>query len=222
MISMKILRLLLLVLMISGCGTASDDAGEPTNGFDYAKFEERFRETKLPYTLTDTGLIRNKDTAAIRDPRFLAWITDSIQRKMFGKTTGIRWIPLVKINAEDESYFITKGVSGNKTGALLTVFDKDNAYGASMPLLLPDNDPASSQVAAIDRQLSISKTTVSKLKYDVIVEGKDVFIYNRALKGFTLIITDELNEENNELFNAIDTLGKKHKYAGDYTRNKNN
>lgn len=212
----------LLILLASACGGKDEGDAAESGGFNFAKFAERFKSANPPYVLTDQDLLRNRDTSAIRDPWFLARIPDSLKRKMFGKTTGIRWVPLARIDTEEETYFITKGSSGNGSAALLTTFDKEKVYGASMPFLVPDKVPASTQVSAIDRQHSISKTTTSKLKYDVIVEGKDVFIYNRAAKGYTLIITDELNEKEGELVNPIDTLGKKHRFAGDYLRGKNN
>lgn len=219
---MKILGLLLLLMVGSGCGN-EEDGKEGAEQFNYTGFAGRFRAATLPYTLSDTGLLKNRDTAAIRDPQFLGRISDSLKRKMFGKTTGIRWVPLARIESEGkETYFITKGISGSQKAALLTVFDSDHAYGASIPFLVPDKDPASSQVSAIDRQYSISKNTVSKLKYDVLIEGKDVFIYNNALKDFTLIITDELNEEEDELYNPIDTFPGKHRFAGDYGTGRNN
>lgn len=216
------LGLLLLLMVASGCGNDTDGE-EEVEGFNYGGFAQRFRTVALPYSLSDTGLLKNRDTAAIRDPQFLGWISDSLKRRMFGKTTGIRWVPLARIESEGkETYFITKGISGNQKAALLTVFDNENAYGASIPFLVPDKDPASSQVSAIDRQYSISKTTVSKLKYDVLIEGRDVFIYNTALKNFTLIITDELNEEEDELYNPIDTFSRNHRFAGDYGTGRNN
>jgi hypothetical protein len=219
---MKMLGLLLLLMIASGCGNEGD-VEEGAEGFNYTGFAKRFPAVKLPYSLSDTGLQKNRDTAALRDPQFLKWISDSLKRKMFGKTTGIRWVPLARIESEGkETYFITKGIAGSQKAALLTVFDNENAYGASIPFLVPDRDPASSQVSAIDRQFSISKNTVSKLKYDVLIEGKDVFIYNSALKNFTLIITDELNEEEDELYNPIDTFSRKHRFAGDYGTERNN
>src|SRR5687767_5991989 len=116
---MKMLGLLLLLMVASGCANNGDGADEASEGFNYAGFVKQFRPVSLPYSLSDTGLLKNRDTAAIRDPQFLRWISDSIKRKMFGKTTGIRWVPLARMEAEgQETYFITKGISGNQKAAL--------------------------------------------------------------------------------------------------------
>jgi hypothetical protein len=53
-------------------------------------------------------------------------------------------------------------------------------------------------------------------------EGKDVYEYDAATKQFSLILTDPLNKKAGDVINPIDTLPRKHKFAGDYVRDKKN
>lgn len=220
---MKKLRFLLLLLTAFGCSnnkTAQPDEEEA--GFDFETFSERYAAASLPYQLSDTGLLKNKDTARIPATQFAPFVADSIKKKIFGKTTGIRYIPLQKLEKRGETYFITKAVSGNKTVALLTVFGKEHDTAASFPFLIPDADASTTQVSTIDNALSVSRNVTRKSQDDVTVEGKDVYAYNAAINGFTLVLTDVLDEGTQELINPIDTLPRKHRFSGDYGKDKKN
>lgn len=220
---MKRLGCLLGLVAVLSCGTKKGAAPEDENTFDYETFSKHYAVAKLSYQLTDTGLLRNRDTARLMAAQLAPFIADSIKKKLFGKTTGIRYIPLKKIeNKKGESYFITKAVSGGKTVALLTVFGKEKDAAASFPFLVPDADAATVQVSTIDNAYSVSRNVVRKGKDDVTVEGKDVYAYNAAINGFTLVLTDLLDEKVQDLINPIDTLPRKHRFSGDYVRDKKN
>jgi hypothetical protein len=150
-------------------------------------------------------------------------IPDSIKKKLVGATKNIKYIPLAKIEAPNaESYYILKAASGSRKAALMTVFDKENNYSGAFPLLVPDGNAATSQVSTIDKAYSISRNVARRTKDDVTVEGKDVYVYNAAVKGFTLIMTDALEDGSQELINPIDTFSRKQKFTGDYIRDKKN
>jgi hypothetical protein len=101
-------------------------------------------------------------------------------------------------------------------------FGKDNKFAAAFPFLIPDNDPATSQVSMIDKSLSISKNVLKSQPNSLNAEGKDVFIYNSESRQFMIIMTDPLDDTNLELINPIDTLRKTHRFAGDYGKGKRN
>jgi hypothetical protein len=213
--------MLVFCLLLFACkGKDKKVSGE--TGFDYKSFAASFKKADLPFLLTDTGLLTNKDTAWIRSADFAAYVPDSLKKKVFG-TSKLKYAPLARLEVpKAETYFIVKASSGTKRAAFILSFDKSGQYAATLPFLVPDNDPATSQTSSIDKAYSISRNVTRKNKNDINAEGKDVYAYNNDAKQFTLIMTDLLDETSGELINPIDTLPKTHKYAGDYSSGKKN
>ena len=212
----------LLVLTLS-CTDKKKETVVDESKYSYTVFTNRFTTAVLPYSLSDTDLLHNTDTATIKNEEFLSFIPDSIKKKLVGDGKNIKYIPLVKIKEpKAESYYVVKVVNGTKKAALLVVYDKKDSITAALPFLIPDADPLINQVSIIDKSYSISRNVSHKTKDDVVTEGKDVFAYNAATKGFVLVMTDILDDANLELINPIDTLPKNHKWAGDYVKNKKN
>lgn len=216
----RILQWVLIVTVLA-CNNEKKVEPEDETVFRYTSFSERFKEAKLPYTLSDTGLLKNEDTAAIRNQAFISFIPDSVKKKLFPNTSKVRYIPLARVAAANgEQYFIVKAEGGSRKAALLMVFDQGQNYGATLPFLVPDNDPKSSQVSSLDKAFSITRSVTSRGEEDVLLEGKDVYVYNKDARQFTLIMTDLLDEGEMEVLNPIDTFARTHRYAGDYTQGK--
>ena len=207
-----------LVLMLA-CNNKSAEIEE--EGFSYEKFSERFPASKLPYQVSDTALLNNRDTSTIRSAEFAAFIPDSLKTRLFGKNAKVRYISQAQIRAGEETgLYIVKAIDGNKRAVLLIAFDKGE-YSAAFPLLVPDTDPSTTQWSTIDKSLGITKT-VSKRTADVSAEGREVYQYDAASKQFSLVLTNPLDNRNAELINPIDTFPRKHKFAGDYGKDKKN
>ncbi len=199
--------------LLFSCGN-KDEEKEGQEGFGYDAFSAAFKEVQAPYQLTDTILNNNKDTAALTASAFTMLLPDSLRTKIFGKG-AIRFIPMTRIQSPDaETYFIVKAVGGNKKAAIVYVYDKDGNFGASMPFLVPDNDPATAQFTSIEKSYVISRNVVKKIGGEI-EDGKDVYAYNREGKNFMLIMTDPLLQ-NTTIVNPIDTLGRTNRFAGDY------
>jgi hypothetical protein len=215
----------LLLCFIAACGEKkSTSAGEEGGSeFNYRAFESKFTEAKLPYTLSDTGLLNNKDTAQLRNTAFAALLGDSLKTIVFGKDAKPRFTALTRFSEkEGTSYFVVRAQTAARRTALLYVFDKDGQFGAAFPFMIPDADPATTQVSSVDRSFSITRTINRKLDKDKTSDQKDVHIYNSAIKGFTLIMTDAPDDSLVELINPIDTLKRSNPVAGDYTKGKRN
>src|SRR5687767_12165324 len=105
---MKWLGLVVWMMAFTACSNnkqeePQDEEEEAT--FDYSRFSDRFAEATLPYQLTDTGLLKNTDTSALRNVAFTAFIPDSINQKLIGKGRNIKYIPIAKIEVpKGESY----------------------------------------------------------------------------------------------------------------------
>jgi hypothetical protein len=215
------LSVFLLALVVFACN--SSNSPEEKTGYTYEQFASSFKNASLPFHLSDTFLLKNKDTAAIRDTLFSSSLQDSAINRIFGKSNKIKYIPLWKIEArEGVNYFITKVENKNRKAAFLFVFDKENKLTAGFPFLVPDNNPLTTEVSSIDKAFSISRSVFLKQPNGVTAEGKNVYAYDKNLKSFVLVMTDPLDEKNLELVNPIDTLSKLHKLAGDYTSDKRN
>lgn len=216
----SILYLVLLVTVIA-CNNEKKEEPEDETVFRFESFSGRFKDAKLPFSLTDTGLLKNEDTATIRNQAFISFIPDSIKKKLFPNTSKVRYIPLARVAASNgEQYFILKAEGGSRKAALLMAFDQAQNYGATLPFLVPDKDSKSSQVSTLDKAFSITRAVSRRNEDDVLLEGKDVYVYNKDARQFTLIMTDMLDEGEMEVLNPIDTFARTHRYAADYTQGK--
>lgn len=190
-------------------------------GFSYEKFSELFPSEQTSYQLTDANLLSNKDTTSIRSAEFAAFISDSVKRKLFGKTGKVKYIALARVKApKNTSYYIVKAISGTKRAALLLPFTNDQ-FDAVFPFLIPDDDATTTQTSTIDKSNAIIKGISQKKSGGEVAEGREVYQYVPEAKQFTLLLTNPLNNTA-ELINPIDTLPKKHKFSGDYLKDKKN
>ncbi len=198
---------------------ASLTGDEPVEISDFIDF---FPEKKLPFTVADTSLLKkDKDSLLIGYKVFTQFVPDSLIVGIFGKTVKPKIYPLAAIRG-DETYLISKMMSGDKRLAFVTVFDKKDQFIAGMPLLRVDQTSATQQSVTIDRGLSLTQNVLRKNADGSMSDGKDVYILNKDAKAFTLIMTDALDDKVTELINPIDTASRKQKFTADYGSGKMN
>lgn len=216
----RLVFLVALAFFLTACKdddkTKKDDAEKNQQGL-----AAYFAEAKVPYQLTDTGLLKNNDTISVPASLVSPLLADSIKNGYFGKNANLKYTALARFAQKNkETYYVVKASAGTKKAALLLVFDAQNAFGASYPFLLPDNDPNTSQVSSVDKNFTLTKAVTLRSGPDVIGEGKEVLAYDASTKSFGLIMMDALNDNPTELSNPIDTFSKNNKLAGDYFLNK--
>ncbi|HEU4470531.1 MAG TPA: hypothetical protein VFR58_05560 [Flavisolibacter sp.] len=211
---------LVLLVLVAACKGKRNGDKQDEEGFSYEQFSEQFAKGSLPYVLTDTGLLRNTDTAAVQGVAFASFVPDSARTKWFGKGKT-RYIPMAQVSGKGNSFYIVKAVTGNKKGALLFSFT-DGKFGGVFPFLLPDADPSTSQSSSVDKSLSITKFIQKKQEDNSIAEGKEVYGYDGASGQFPLILVNPIDNGSAEVINPIDTLPRKHKFSGDYIKDKRN
>lgn len=211
-----------LLLALCACGGGAGKEDKEENSFTYEGFSNRFKTVSPPYALSDTGLLANKDTAALSPSFVQNLISDSVKNLALPGAKTIRYVPLAKIAAEGETYYLLKLEAAQKKAAVLVAFDKEGKNSASFPFLVPDKDPATNQTSSIDKSLSISRNTLRRAADESTKEGKDVHIYNPASGGYTLIMTEILDEDTLGIINPIDTFSKKNRLAGDYYNGQRN
>ncbi|GAB4091434.1 hypothetical protein [Flaviaesturariibacter terrae] len=214
--------LLLLGLMACSDGPKKEPVvkGEEGSSFSYSSFAGRFPKAALPYCISDTALQHSADTASLRYPEFTSLLPDSMKTALFGDGKP-RYTPLARTgDVSGVEFFAVRASSGSQHVALLYRFEQEK-FSALFPLLVPDEDEATTQTSSVDRSGTITRNVVKKMPKEQTAEGKDVYVYNPQAKGFTLILTDPL-EDNQDVLNPIDTFGRKHPLAGDYVKGPRN
>lgn len=211
-----------LLLACNGKEETKDGADTAAEDNTSLAFTKRFKSRPVPYQLSDTALLANKDTATLSGQYLSSVVPDSTLKKLFGKGK-VKFTPMARLtDKNDDNYYIVKGTAGEKKAVLVVVLDKSGSYGATLPFLVPDNDPATAQSSTIDKSFAITRSTMLRSGNDVGSEGKEVLAYDAAEKQFTLVMTDLLNDRPAVLVNPIDTFPKTHRLAGDYYLNKKN
>ena len=216
----------ILMLWLAGCNgddAATKSSGEESTSPGKGITAEGFKKISPPYSLSDTFLLAIDDTATLQSPLVLSAISDSLKQSLFGSSENVKYTPLVQMDDKSsDSYLIVKATAGGKTAAIIIATPASGEGGIALPFLQPDNDPATQQTSTIDKSFTITRSVTRRIPDEVSVEGKDVYVFNRDAKNFTLIMTDQLDDGNTALINPIDTLGQTHRFAGDYTKDKNN
>ena len=151
---------------------------------------------------------KEKDSLLIADKIFAQFVPDSVLAKVFGKNAKPKIYMGKRVTIEKETYLFTKAITADKKTLLVLCFDKENKFKAYLPLLVQDNDPATTQVSGLDRRFSFYKTISLKRPDGSSAEGKEVYIYNDEAGQFLLIMTDPLDDRVQEVINPIDTFAQ--------------
>lgn len=218
----KIIAAVLVLALLAGCkGKKTSLKDDDT--VDVADFIEFFEVTKAPVRLADTSLVRNiNDSSLIGYKIFTQFIPDSLLAKDFGKAAKPRLYPIGRVMDKNKDiYLFVKAVNGAKRVAYLACFDKDQKYLAAMPLARYGFDKTTSNYGLLDSKFQITTYKESKAPNSVQFK-RNVYILNNDAAQFTLIMTEPNEEIIENVINPIDTLQRKHKFAGDYVKDKRN
>ncbi|MEO8404998.1 MAG: hypothetical protein ABI480_10395 [Chitinophagaceae bacterium] len=212
---------LTFIILLAGCKSKKASlSGEEE--IDYSDFVDFFPEVKFPYQFNDTHVMgKDNDSLLISQKVFTQFVPDSILTQLFGKTAKVKIYPMGKAKSDD-TYLFAKIVWGTKKMAMVVAFDKNKNFVAAMPILQPDQSPATKQSAVMDVRQTFSKIITRKNADGSTSDGKDVYVLNNDAHEFMLIMTDALDDKMTELINPIDTLPRKQKYSADYGSGKQN
>lgn len=189
------------------------------------EFVEFFPELSLPYTIADTSLLKkNNDSTAIGNKIFAQIAGDTVFKRVFGSKVKPALYPIGRVAVKKaETYLFIKATSSEKKAAYLLTFDKNNKFTASLPLMVLDADPQTSQTAGMDSRYTISLNRQRKNADGSAIYHRDAYVYNSA-GVYTLILTESNDDvaATTEVINPLDTFAHKHKYSGDYVKDKRN
>jgi hypothetical protein len=194
---------------------------EPVAITDFIEF---FQPLSLPYQLSDTVFLKkDKDSLLISYKNFSQFVPDSLLRSIYNKGVKPKIYALGKaVEPKAEKYLFVKTVSGDKKALFILAFDKNDKYVAGMPLLKSISIAGNTHSFVFDKRFTLTKILSRKNRDGSISEGKDVYVLNAAAGGFSLIMTDALEDKVTELINPIDTLPRKNKWSADYSNGKMN
>ena len=217
------LVLLFAILLLAGCKNKKVSLKDD-EVVEVSDFIEFFPEVTLPYYVYDTTLLKKQsDSLLIGNKIFAQFASDSLLNKDFGKAVKPKLYPLARIKEKGAGiYLVAKAVHGNKRAAYLLCFNDDNKFTTAMPLVKYGFDNSTTAYGLLDKKFQITtyrerRATGAEMSYK-----KNVYFYNNAAESFTLILTEPNQEIIENVYNPIDTLPKKNKYAGDYIKDKKN
>ena len=215
--------LLAAFYLLSACGNKKKPSLSGTDEVVISDFIESFELITPPFEVADTSLNRKeKDSLLIGNKIFTQFVPDSVLVKVFGKNAKPKIYMGKRVEIEKETYLFVKAITAEKKASLVLCFDNENNFKAFLPLLVPDANPATTQISGLDKRFSFYKTISLKEPDGSIAEGKEVYIYNNEAAQFLLIMTDPIDDRVKEVINPIDTLAKKNKFSADYIKDKMN
>lgn len=223
---MRLLGCVLLCLGIAACSDAPKKDPEPKAApagatVSLKEMAAAFPKATLPWSISDTLLHRASDTASLPATEWTALLPDSLKATLSGEGKT-RFTPLARLDGAQDgaTYLALRTTNGSHHNALLYRFEGDR-FTAAFPLLVPDADEATAQVSTVERSGAITLGITKKLPKEVVADGKDVYLYNKDLHTFALILTDPL-EDKQDVGNPIDTFARTHPLAGDYVKGPRN
>ena len=215
--------LMAVFYLVSGCGSKKKPSLSGTDEVVISDFIESFELAKPPIDISDTTLNKKeKDSLLIGNNVFAQFVPDSVVSKVVGKNAKPKIYMGKRVEIDKETYLFVKVVAAEKKAALVLCFDEDKEFKASLPLLIPDANPATSQVSGLDRKLTFYKNISLRDPDGSVAEGKEAYSYSNEIGQFLLIMTDPLDDRIQEVINPIDTLPKKNKFSADYIKDKMN
>ncbi|HEX6193315.1 MAG TPA: hypothetical protein VFZ42_13160 [Chitinophagaceae bacterium] len=195
---------------------------------EISDFISYFQPIELPLQF-DAPMMAKKgnDSLLISQKIFRQFVPDSTLGKLLVKNPAWKIYPLGQVEAsKDEKYLFAKAIIPKtpRSVALILVFDNKNNFLNAMNAWNSDKDLTKTIQATtvVDKKFTITRTAIRKNADGSVSEGKDIYAFNPESKNFTLIMTDAIGDVATELINPIDTFGRKHKYAADYSTAKTN
>lgn len=192
---------------------------------DIKDFVAAFPQIDVPLRITDTNFVKMADTTLISYTVFSQFIPDSILQGIINKKAKKFTIhPVGKIQKENELYLLTNFTQNKKTTLFTFLLNKENKYLGNLELLQQGNKDGYQHYVSITSEptfiISREKTNFSNETFYT----RNGYAYNNSSGNFIALMNDS-NEDLkriNEIINPIDTLPRKNKFSGDYTKDKRN
>lgn len=182
---------------------------------------------KLPYTVADTSVNRLKDTTTLPYKALSQFVPDSVLEKLEGGSKAkakTRIHPLGRIEKENGNYLLTTFTYNKHTSLAAFFLDQKNNYKASLELLPAKRNSDYTYTVGINREPTFTLNREKLTSADQLFYTRTGYAYIESSGDFLTVI-NETNEEQkkvNEIYNPVDTLGRRNKFSGDYVEDKKN
>lgn len=209
-----------MALIVWGCGSDEEKAdGQLQGGSAFQKFLSYFPEKELPFAIADTSLKDGNTNIPVGE--VASFVPDSIGQQAPGRSNKLSYQALARLQATGgHTFVVLQTTKGSTRAAYLLVYNQNGQFAGSLPFLVP-SDKLVRQVSSIDKNFSITCNTLQKKGNEIIAEGKNIFAWNAASQSFTWVMTDPLKEDET-VVNPLDTFPQRHKFSGDYVKDKKN
>jgi hypothetical protein len=221
---MKKYLFMLPLLLLLVCCKSKKTSLQDDDDIEVADFIEFFPEIDLPFRVADSNLLKKQTDTSLQISYkiFTRFIPDSIIQQDFGKTARPVFTALGRvIEKGKETYLFAKAVAGSKRVAYIATFNRKEQFLRAMSLVRTGFARYTSAYGMLDNKYQITTYQERRGGAELIYK-KNVYFYNRETNDFTLIFTEPNEEMIENVINPIDTLPGKHKYAGDYVKDKHN
>jgi hypothetical protein len=212
--------ILLILSIVTACGKkqanlATDESAAPD------AFIASFPALELPFSLTQASIAKSPGDSFLINPKLLAgFVPDSVFRRDFRRNEKIKFHAIGRVSEKKgETYLFVRASSGSRAQAYLLVYDAENTFRVSMPVIR-GNDKRRTDEFVMDKRFGLSIIHTRKGREGQQFFTKEVYVYNTA-GVFTLVMT-ESNEvvEQEDVYNPIDTLKATHPFSGNYVISK--
>jgi hypothetical protein len=216
-------KYLLLIFLFTATFACKDKKKSLTGNatVEVTDFFEVFETLKLPYSVADTNINKLRDTTTISQEVFNKFVPDTLLLAAFSKEKNLVIHPIGRFdNKGKETYLVTHIKSKNKSTIYLLVFDKNQKFSSSLPLLSTNPDKDIVYSSTIDSRLAVSLNKEWKRENDLLY-NKVIYAYNNV--GVFTVVMTETNDQSHlatNINNPLDTLPKTNKYSGDYSKGK--
>lgn len=206
-----------------GCGSGKVEP-KPESEMTIQDFVELFTPIPAAFTISSAKLATpTTDSFPISKNLVNKFIPDSVFVDDFGKKATIKFYSLGKKTDNSKNiYLFVKAAAGYKKFAYILVFDKEYAFKAGIPVANSPLPAKNLTESSLDKKFTI---TINNQKINTdgqIFFTKNIYAYDN--EGYFTLILRESNEmlADQEIYNPIDSLPRKNKFAGDYQKNKKN
>jgi hypothetical protein len=213
---------LILVVLCLSCG----DKKSSLSGEDKIEAEDfiaAFPQMKLPTTLYDTSLGRIGDTTTISYTVFSQFVSDSALKQFFPQNKNLKIKPVGSIQADEETYLLTKFIQNKSLSLNVFVFDKENKFLAAKELVTNKSQNGYRNFVSINREPTFSINRERITKDNKLLYTRAGYAFNKDA-GFMVVVNDSNEDPNRQdsIINPIDTFGRKNTFSGDYLKDKKN
>jgi hypothetical protein len=184
-----------------------------------------FPEKQLPIQFSSKDINQKEsDSFYIKSSVVSKFIPDSFFQSDFKQLKKVKFYRKARYKAEEtnETYLFLTAEEKNNKKVYLVCYNEKNEFAAGLKLTEKTNEAGLTMEGGIDKRLTIIKTKYKEAPDKKSYYEKSAFVYNT--EGlFTLILTESnLPLEKVNVYNPIDTLGKKDALSGDYKIDDNN